>query len=111
MNKDRNTRRALTVAAVVALAFLLSLNVAQAAEIDEKENPGQITQTFKVSNMTCATCPLTVRAAMRRLDGVISVAVDLETEIATVVFDPVIVRAEDIAGASTNVGFPATVLE
>ena len=111
MNKNRNRRRALTVAATVTFVFLLSLNVAQAVEVDEKENPDQITQTFKVRNMTCATCPLTVRAAMKRLDGVISVAVDLETEIATVVFDPVIVRAEEIAGASTNVGFPATVLE
>ncbi len=111
MNKDRNRHRASAVAAAVILALLLLLNVTHAAEIDEKENPDQITQKFKVSNMTCATCPLTVRAAMRRLDGVISVAVDLETEIATVVFDPVIVRAEDIASASTNVGFPATVLE
>lgn len=66
---------------------------------------------FSIENMTCATCPISVRKAMKRVDGVKSVEVDLETKIATVVYDPSVTTPADIAAASTNVGYPATKIE
>ena len=63
--------------------------------------------TFTVDKMTCVTCPLTVRIAMEGVDGVIKATVDLESETATVVFDDSHTTVEEIAKASTNVGFPA----
>ncbi len=68
------------------------------------------TVTFNVEEMTCATCPITVRAAMQRVDGVKTVKVDFERKIATVTFDASITNTNDIGTASTDVGFPATEL-
>ena len=64
--------------------------------------------TFTVEKMTCATCPLTVRIAMERVDGVIDAKVDLDSKTATVIFDDSETNVNEIAEASTNVGFPAT---
>ena len=66
-------------------------------------------QTFNVDKMTCATCPITVKKAMQRVDGVKSVKVDLDTKTAVAVYDPSVTTADKIAAASTDVGFPAVV--
>ena len=66
---------------------------------------------FSIGNMTCATCPISVRKAMKRVEGVKSVEIDYETKIATVVYDPAIATPAEIAAASTNVGYPAAELE
>lgn len=58
--------------------------------------------------MTCATCPLTVRIAMKRVDGVIDATVDFDGKIATLTFDDARTTVAEIAEASTNAGFPAT---
>jgi mercuric ion binding protein len=65
------------------------------------------TLTFAVENMYCATCPITVRKAMKSVKGVKSVSVDFAAKTATVVFDPLIATAEAIAEASKNAGYPA----
>ena len=66
------------------------------------------TTTFAIENMTCALCPVTVKSAMERVDGVQSVKIDFDAKTATVIFDPSVVTPEAIAGASTNAGYPAT---
>lgn len=63
--------------------------------------------SFAVANMTCATCPITVKKAMSAVDGVRSVRVDFESKTATVEFDPTVTNAAAIAAASTNAGYPA----
>ncbi len=68
------------------------------------------TVTFEIENMTCAMCPVTVRTAMKRVDGVRSVDVDFDNKTAVVVFDPDVTTAELIAQASTDVGYPAYTL-
>jgi len=68
----------------------------------------ETTVKFSVEKMTCATCPISVRKAMERVDGVKDVEVDFETKIATVVFDTSVTTASDIGNASTDVGFPAS---
>lgn len=64
--------------------------------------------SMNVEKMTCALCPLTVRKAMERIDGVQHVDVDYDTKTATVSFDDTKTTAADIANASTEVGYPAT---
>lgn len=68
------------------------------------------TQVFAVENMTCAMCPITVKKAMSGVDGVRSVDVDFDARKATVVFDPSVATAEEIAAASANAGYPAMAL-
>jgi mercuric ion binding protein len=64
---------------------------------------------FDVPGMTCALCPLTVKAAMIGVEGVQSVEVDFDSLSATVIFDPALTDAAAIAEASAQAGYPATV--
>jgi periplasmic mercuric ion binding protein len=66
------------------------------------------TVDMSIEKMTCALCPVTVRKAMERVDGVQDVDVDFETKTATVTFDDAKTTESDIAQASTDVGYPAT---
>ena len=87
--------------AVITTLFLAIVS-ATASEADE-------TVSFDVEKMTCATCPIAVRKAMQRVDGVKEVEVSLKDNSAVVIFDASVTTAEEIGQASTDVGFPATV--
>lgn len=67
------------------------------------------TVTFTVDNMTCALCPVTVKAAMEGVEGVRAVDIDFEARTATVIFDPAATSADAVATASANAGYPARV--
>ena len=69
------------------------------------------TVTFAVENMTCAACPITVRTAMRGVNGVRSVNVDFDARTATVTFDPAVTTVEEIGSRSGNAGYPAQPLD
>lgn len=86
------------------VALLLSSSPLVASESDE-------TVKFEVAEMTCATCPIAVKKAMQRVDGVIDVEVSYEDKTAVVTFDPKQTTPDEIGQASTDVGFPATVTE
>ena len=97
--------------AVVALGLAgsLALSITQGAWADtDVAQATEQTQSFTVEKMTCAMCPITIRKAMERVDGVHSVTVDYDSKTAVAVFDPAQTSAEAIADASTNVGYPAT---
>lgn len=66
------------------------------------------TVTFAIEKMTCAACPITVRAAMQGVDGVTSVSVDFDAKTATVVFDAAQTSTAQIGTASGDAGYPAT---
>lgn len=66
------------------------------------------TVSLNVERMTCALCPITVRKAIERVDGVQRVDVDYDTKTATVTFDDTETTAAEVAQASTDVGYPAT---
>lgn len=104
--------------AIIAALALLGAGGLGAAGISAKaqssENAAAPAQeksaTFSIENMTCATCPITVRKAMMKVEGVKSVEVDFEAKTATVVFDPARTDPDEIALASTNAGYPAQAL-
>lgn len=91
-------------ATTAGVAGFSSADVPQAS--DQTQAAVQ-SQTYTIENMTCATCPITVKKAMQRVDGVKSVSVDFESKTATASFDPEITDISAIAAASTNAGFPA----
>lgn len=68
-----------------------------------------ISKTFLIDNMTCATCPISVRTAISRVDGVKRVSIDFGTKTADVTYDLLRTDDEKIAIASSSVGFPARV--
>lgn len=65
--------------------------------------------SFDVPDMTCALCPVTVKAAMSGVEGVQSVEVDFDARSATVIFDSALTDAAAIAEASAQAGYPANV--
>ena len=69
------------------------------------------TVTLSVDKMYCATCPLTVQAAIQKVVGVKSVKVDYKTKSAVVTFDASKTTPEAVAAASTDVGYPARVVK
>ncbi len=68
------------------------------------------TQEFAVENMTCASCPITVRTAMALVDGVSEVKIDFDSKTAIAVYDPTVTTPDAIAQASTDIGYPARIL-
>lgn len=67
------------------------------------------TVTLKVQNMTCSVCPITVRKALEKVQGVASVKVNLDAKTATVTFDPDKANAESFVKATAEAGYPASV--
>jgi periplasmic mercuric ion binding protein len=87
---------------------LFALTLALAATAVPAEAADR-TVTLAVKNMSCVTCPITVKAALKRVPGVQSAEVDFKTRRAVVSFDDTQTNAEALAKASTDVGFPASV--
>ncbi len=109
-------RTLIIIAALVALGLtgLTVLNLSPTNRADISEVTAQVNEfkrTFTVENMTCPACPFTVKKAMARVEGVRSVTVDFDAKTATAVFDPTVTTAQEIAAASTNVGYPATPID
>lgn len=98
--------------ALIALSTFAVLNISPIAQAGST-NESQVivskeTTTFAIKNMTCATCPITVRKAMEGVKGVNNVTVDFDRKTATAVYDSTIASVEQIGTASTNAGYPAT---
>jgi len=82
-----------------------------AAALPAIAGPGNASETvtLDVQNMTCSSCPLTVRQVLKKLPGVEDAKVDLRTHSAEVKFNPAKARPEQFAKAVTEAGFPSTV--
>lgn len=92
------------------LRILVALFIAGLAAPNIYAEPNaEQTVNFTIEKMTCATCPIAVRKAMERVDGVKDVEVDFDSKTAKVVFDSSSTTPQAIGAASTDVGFPATV--
>jgi len=70
----------------------------------------QQTLTLNVPTMNCATCPLTVKMALNRVDGVSKAEVSYKTKQAIVIFDDAKTTAKDLVNATTNAGYPSTII-
>ena len=86
-----------------ALALLLAASLGAAIPAFSAEQ----TVSMNIERMTCALCPITVRTAMEKVDGVQKVEVDFDSKTAVVTFDDSKTTALDVAQASTDVGYPA----
>ncbi len=64
---------------------------------------------FPVAGMTCGSCVNRIVRAVRRLDGVTKVSVDLRAETATVHRDPTRVSNAALAAAVAGAGYAADV--
>jgi mercuric ion binding protein len=65
--------------------------------------------THKIEDMTCASCPLTVKQVLKKVLGVTEVHVDFKTRFAKVKFDPDQTEPEQLAKVVTQIGYPTTI--
>ncbi|KAK9074949.1 hypothetical protein SSX86_003268 [Deinandra increscens subsp. villosa] len=65
----------------------------------------------KVTGMTCAACSNSVEGAVMSLNGVVSASVALLQHKADVVFDPNLVKEDDVKNAIEDAGFEAEILK
>jgi len=68
----------------------------------------QKTVALSVPGMTCSACPITIKVALNRVEGVSAVDVRYEERDATVTFDDAKTSVEALTQATTNAGYPST---
>ena len=82
--------------AFVALATIASLAMAK-----------QQTVLLNVPTMDCATCPITIKAALSKVPGVSKVKVSYEKREAVIVYDDTKTTVADLKQATEDVGYPS----
>ena len=66
------------------------------------------TVVLDIQNMTCEVCPITVRKALDKVQGVAAVKVDFDKKTATVKFDPDRANIAALVKATTDAGYPSS---
>lgn len=66
------------------------------------------TVTLSVPGMTCAACPITVKMALNKIDGVSQVRVSYPDRQAVVTFDDSRASVEALTQATANTGYPSS---
>jgi mercuric ion binding protein len=84
------------------LTTMLAIGVAAAQAAPQ-------TVTLDVPGMTCAACPITVKKAISKVDGVSKVDVSYEKRQAVVTFDDAKATVQKLTQATENAGYPSTV--
>jgi periplasmic mercuric ion binding protein len=65
------------------------------------------TVTLNVPGMTCPVCPITVKKALNKVNGVSKVEVSYEKKEARVTFDDAKTDTKALVKATTDAGFPS----
>lgn len=86
----------------------LALAALAGAAVDPA-SAGTQTVTLSVPSMTCAACPITVKAALSKVDGVSKTNVKYEQREAVVTFDDAKTSVLKLTQATTNAGYPSSV--
>ena len=66
------------------------------------------TTTLSVPTMSCASCPVTIKAALTRVPGVTSIKSDLAKRQTTVVYDDAKTDLAALSKATADAGFPSS---
>lgn len=66
------------------------------------------TVKLSVPSMNCAMCPITVRKALEKVEGVTQANVDYETKSAVVVYDDQKTSVSLLTKATQDAGYPST---
>ncbi|WP_019140086.1 mercury resistance system periplasmic binding protein MerP [Noviherbaspirillum massiliense] len=67
------------------------------------------TVTLNIPTMDCSTCPITIRAALRKVSGVSSAKVSYERREAVVVFDDSKTNVDELKKATSDAGYPSLI--
>lgn len=89
-----------------AITICCSASSTTAAEL---ATASQQVVTLDVQSMTCATCPITVRKSLTRLDGVSKAEVSYKNKTAVVTYNPQKITVDQLTLATTHAGYPSTI--
>jgi len=84
---------------VLALALVFSASAWAATK----------TVTLSVPGMTCAACPITVKKALNKVEGVSKTEVSFEKKEATVTYDDAKTSVNALLDATKKAGYPSSV--
>jgi len=83
------------------LAFITLASIASLATAKQQ------TVLLNVPTMDCATCPITIKAALTKVPGVSKVKVSYEKREAVIVYDDTKATVADLKHATEDVGYPS----
>lgn len=66
------------------------------------------TVTLDVPGMTCSSCPVTVKKALMKVDGVQQTKTNFDKREAVVTFDDTKTSVSKLTAATANAGYPVT---
>ena len=66
------------------------------------------TVTLSVPGMTCASCPITVKHALSKVEGVIKTDVSFDKRQAVVTFDDAKTNVQKLTKATEDAGYPSS---
>ena len=69
------------------------------------------TVTLAVPDMTCPVCPITVKKALTKVDGVTKAEVNFDKRQAVVTYDDAKTNVETLTKATADAGYPSTAIE
>lgn len=86
------------------IGLILTALVASAAWAESR------TITLSVPGMNCRMCPITVRKALEKVEGVEQAQVDYDNKTATVIYDDEKADAMKLTQATKDTGYPSKVV-
>ena len=69
------------------------------------------TVTLAVPGMTCPVCPITVKKALTKVDGVTKTEVSFDKRQAVVTYDDAKTNVDSLTKATADAGYPSAVIE
>lgn len=84
-----------------AIALLIGATLASPAWASPQ------TVVLSVPGMTCTSCPLTVKAALKKVDGVSEIDVAYKPKEVTVTFDDTKTKIGELTKATADAGYPS----
>lgn len=67
------------------------------------------TVSLDLPTMNCAMCPITVKKALNKVEGVTAVDISYEKKEAVVTFEDTKTSADVLINATTDAGYPSTI--
>lgn len=98
---------ALGVGTTIALCPCCSTNASAQAPANQAA-PASASISFNVEGMSCASCSVAVRTALKKVDGVKNAKVSVSDKRATVDYDPRKATPQQLVDAVNNLGYRAS---
>ncbi len=102
----------LIISVVTLVVLAIALTVSNPSTSSSEEGTDTKDVTLRVDGMTCKMCPLTIKTALKRVEGVVSADVGYKDKEAKVLYEKDKVTVDEIVKAIENAGsYKATPLD